>query len=118
MTNDVAGSPASRLIVTGIIKSFGATKALAGVDLSVSAGECLALIGENGAGKSTLMKVLTGAHRADAGSMVLDGVPYDPSGPLDARAHGVAIVYQELTLARHLGVAENILLGNQPGRFG
>jgi ribose transport system ATP-binding protein len=64
------------------------------------------------------MKVLTGAHRADGGTMLLDGQPYDPSGPLDARARGVAIVYQELTLARHLSVAENILLGNQPRRFG
>ncbi|MBA3699557.1 MAG: sugar ABC transporter ATP-binding protein [Planctomycetes bacterium] len=108
----------TRLTVTGIAKAFGATKALVGVDLSVNAGECLALIGENGAGKSTLMKVLTGAHRADGGSMTLDGAPYDPSGPLDARSRGVAIVYQELTLARHLGVAENILLGNQPSRFG
>ncbi len=107
-----------RLSVTAIAKSFGATKALVGVDLSVQPGECLALIGENGAGKSTLMRVLTGAHRADAGTMTLDGQPYDPRGPLAARAHGVAIVYQELTLARHLSVAENILLGNQPSRFG
>jgi ribose transport system ATP-binding protein len=107
-----------RLTVTAIAKSFGATKALVGVDLSVNAGECLALIGENGAGKSTLMKVLTGAHRADGGTMLLDDQPYDPSGPLDARARGVAIVYQELTLAGHLSVAENILLGNQPRRFG
>ena len=107
-----------RLSVHGIAKAFGATKALVGVDLSVQPGECLALIGENGAGKSTLMKVLTGAHRADAGTMTLDGQPYDPSGPLDARARGVAIVYQELTLARHLSVAENILLGHQPSRFG
>jgi len=109
---------ATRLSVSGVAKAFGATKALVGVDLSVNPGECLALIGENGAGKSTLMKVLTGAHRADAGSMVLDGQSYHPSGPLDARARGVAIVYQELTLARHLGVAENILLGNQPSSFG
>ncbi len=108
----------SRLSVSGIAKSFGATKALISVDLHVAPGEALALIGENGAGKSTLMKILTGAHRADAGSMSLDGQPYDPSGPLDARARGVAIVYQELTLARHLSVAENICLGKQPHRFG
>ncbi len=109
---------AERLSVHGIAKSFGATKALNGVDLSIAPGEVLALIGENGAGKSTLMKVLTGAHRADAGTMTLDGQPYDPSGPLDARSRGVAIVYQELAIARHLSVAENILLGNQPSRFG
>ena len=107
-----------RLSVTSIVKSFGATKALTGVDLSIAPGEVLALIGENGAGKSTLMKVLTGAHRADAGTMTLDGQPYDPNGPLDARRRGVAIVYQELTLARHLSVEENILLGATPSRFG
>jgi ribose transport system ATP-binding protein len=106
------------LSVHGIAKSFGATRALVDVALAVEPGECLALIGENGAGKSTLMKVLTGAHRADAGSMTLDGEAYAPQGPLEARRRGVAIVYQELTLARHLGVAENILLGCQPHRCG
>ena len=114
----VHSGPQARLTVSGMVKTFGATKALIGVDLTVAPGEALALIGENGAGKSTLMKVLTGAHRADAGSMILDGLPYDPTGPLDARSRGVAIVYQELTLAPHLSVAENILLGNSPNRFG
>ncbi len=103
-----------RIALNHIVKSFGATKALVGVNLEVAPGEVVALIGENGAGKSTLMKVLTGAHRADAGSMQLEGEPYDPSGPLDARSRGVAIVYQELTLAPHLTVAENICLGNHP----
>ncbi len=68
------------LSMHGISKSFGATQALADVSLSVRAGEVLALIGENGAGKSTLMKVLSGAHRPDAGEMYLDGRTYAPAG--------------------------------------
>jgi ribose transport system ATP-binding protein len=110
------GSP-PRLQMRGIRKSFGATAALAGVDLEVAAGEVLALVGENGAGKSTLMKVLSGAHAADAGQMWLDGKPYHPRGPLHARRQGVAMIYQELSLTPHLSVMENILLGMEP-RFG
>jgi ribose transport system ATP-binding protein len=102
----------------GITKRFGVTHALSGVSLSVAAGEVLALIGENGAGKSTLMKVLSGAHRADAGRMELDGRPYAPSGPHQARAAGVAMIYQELNLAPDLTVADNIMLGCEEHRFG
>jgi len=98
----------------GVHKRFGATVALDGVDLSVSGGEVLALVGENGAGKSTLMKVLSGAIRPDAGQMWLDGKAYLPRHPLDARRAGVCMIYQELSLARHLSVAENILLGMEP----
>lgn len=108
-----------RLAMRGVRKAFGPVQALGGVDLEVRPGEVHALIGENGAGKSTLMKVLSGAHRADDGSMSLDGANYSPSGPLDARAHGVAMIYQELTLAPHLSVLENIFLGReQRGRMG
>jgi ribose transport system ATP-binding protein len=95
-------------------KRFGATVALAGVDLEVHGGEVLALVGENGAGKSTLMKVLSGAHPPDEGTMFLEGQPYRPRGPLDARRAGVAMIYQELSLAPHLPVMENILLGMEP----
>jgi ribose transport system ATP-binding protein len=99
----------------GIHKRFGATVALGGVELAVRPGQVLALVGENGAGKSTLMKVLSGAHRPDEGQMWLDGKPYQPRNPLEARAAGVAMIYQELSLARHLSVMENILLGMEPG---
>ena len=109
---------AARLSMQGITKRFGPTRALNGVSLSVSRGEVLALIGENGAGKSTLMKVLSGAHRADAGSMALDGAPYRPSGPHQARAAGVAMIYQELNLAADLTVADNIMLGCEMHRLG
>jgi len=115
---DSPGAVEVRLQVEGVAKSFGATRALVGVDLRVNAGEVLALIGENGAGKSTLIKVLTGAHRADAGRMRLDGKLFEPTDPLAARQAGVAVVYQELTLCLHLGVAENIALGALPARAG
>src|SRR5436853_429720 len=98
----------------GVRKRFGATIALDGVDLAVDRGEVLALVGENGAGKSTLMKVLSGAYQADEGRMWLDGEPYHPRNPLDARRAGVAMIYQELSLAKHLTVMENIVLGVEP----
>lgn len=105
-----------RLRMRGICKKFGATAALAGVDLDVASGEVHALIGENGAGKSTLMKILSGALPPDAGEMQLDGAPYRPHGPADGRRAGVAMIYQELSLTPHLSVAENILLGAAPRR--
>jgi len=109
---------APRLEMTDVHKQFGATLALRGVTLSVAAGVVHALVGENGAGKSTLMKVLSGAIQADAGSMRLDGLPYHPRNPLDARRAGVAMIYQELSLAPHLSVEENIMLGMEPSRWG
>jgi ribose transport system ATP-binding protein len=105
-----------RLRMENIHKRFGPTVALAGVDLQVHSGEVLALVGENGAGKSTLMKVLSGAHAPDDGRMFLDGKPYQPKDPLDARRAGVAMIYQELAQAPHLSVCENILLGAEPTR--
>lgn len=99
------------LTMSDISKRFGPTQALAGVSLEAYRGQVVALIGENGAGKSTLMKVLSGAHSPDSGSMTLDGKPFEPSGPNDARKAGVAIVYQELNLAPELSVEDNIMLG-------
>jgi ribose transport system ATP-binding protein len=108
----------TRLRLDGVSKSFGATHALRAVSLEVAAGEVHALIGENGAGKSTLLKILSGAHPADAGRMVLDGAPFRPSGPMEARRLGVAMIYQEVNLARHLSVRENILLGSESSTLG
>ncbi len=111
-----AGLAPPRLRMRAIEKRFGGTLALAGVDLEVCTGEVHALVGENGAGKSTLMKVLAGALRADGGAMELDGVRYEPSSPAAARRAGVAMIHQELSLAPHLSVAENVLLGAEPRR--
>lgn len=107
---------APRLRMENIRKRFGATIALNGVSLHVGVGEVLALVGENGAGKSTLMKVLSGAERPDSGQMWLDERPYAPRDPADGRRAGVAMIYQELSLAPHLTVNENIVLGVEPRR--
>jgi ribose transport system ATP-binding protein len=99
-------------------KRFGATQALAGVDLSVAPGEVHALIGENGAGKSTLMHILSGSFPPDRGTMRFAGEAYAPADPRDARRRGVVHIHQELSLCPHLTVAENILLGLEPSRRG
>ena len=110
--------PAPLLAMHGISKRFGATRALDDVSLTVEPGDVLALIGENGAGKSTLMKVLSGALRADAGRMELAGRTYKPANPHEARAAGVAMIYQELNLAPDLSVEDNIMLGQEQSRCG
>jgi ribose transport system ATP-binding protein len=102
----------------GVEKAFGATRALRGVSFEIGAGEVHALIGENGAGKSTLMKVLSGAYMPDAGEIQLEGQLFVPREPLHARRCGIAMIYQELNLAPHLSVEENILLGEEPSRLG
>jgi len=102
----------------GICKRFGATVALEGVDLALEPGEVHVLVGENGAGKSTLMKILSGAYRPDSGRIEIDGTAYRPASPLESRRAGVAMIYQELALAPHLSVEENILLGAEPTRWG
>ena len=109
-------SVAPRLSMRAVAKRFGATQALGGVDLEVAPGEIHALVGENGAGKSTLLKVLAGVIAPDAGTLEIDGRPYAPRGPLDARAAGLAMIHQELALAPHLTVAENLFLGSEPRR--
>jgi ribose transport system ATP-binding protein len=104
--------------MAGISKRFGATQALRGVSLELHPGQALALIGENGAGKSTLMKVLSGAHLPDVGTMDLAGRPYAPRGPHAARLAGIAMIYQELNLAKDLSVVDNIMLGQEHSRYG
>ena len=102
----------------GVRKAFGATVAVDGVDLAVRPGEVCALVGQNGAGKSTLMSILAGALRPDAGTMAIGAAPFRPRRPLDARRAGIAMIHQELSLAPHLTVMENILLGDEPSRAG
>jgi ribose transport system ATP-binding protein len=107
-----------RLQMRGIDKKFGATVALSNVSLSVLPGEVHALVGENGAGKSTLMKILSGAYTPDRGEMWLEGKAYLPNHPLDGRLQGISMIYQELSLAPHLTVEENIVLGVEPIKSG
>jgi ribose transport system ATP-binding protein len=106
------------LTLSAIRKRFGATVAVDGVDLELAPGQVHALIGENGAGKSTLMNIISGALKPDAGVMELDGKPYQPGSPAEARDHGISLIHQELSLFPHLTVAENIMMGIEPARFG
>jgi len=109
----------SELAMRNIGKSFANIRALSNVSFSVRGGEIHALMGENGAGKSTLMKILSGAYQADPGGEIrLRGELVAINGPLAGRRHGIAIIYQELSLAPNLTVAENIFLGEEKKRFG
>jgi ribose transport system ATP-binding protein len=106
------------LRITDVGKRFGPTVALDGATLEVAAGEVHALIGENGAGKSTLLNILGGLLRPDHGSIAVEGRPYAPSSPREARERGIALIHQELSLFPHLSVAENVLVGAEPRRAG
>jgi len=103
-----------RVVMRGVSKRFGAALALRDVDFSARPGEIHGLMGENGAGKSTLMRVLAGAIDSDGGDMEIDGIPYRPRSPHDARSSGIRAVHQEFSLVPHLSVAENLLLGELP----
>jgi ABC-type sugar transport system ATPase subunit len=109
---------ASLVSLNRVSTSFGATRAVQDVTLTARAGTIHALVGENGAGKSTLMRILAGAERPDSGELLLDGRPLILRRPADALRAGIAMVYQELSLAPHLTVAENVFLGHEPGRWG
>ncbi|MGW0485639.1 sugar ABC transporter ATP-binding protein [Nonomuraea sp. NPDC003214] len=111
-------TPAPVLRMSGIGKQFPGVRALDGVDLRLLPGEVHALMGENGAGKSTLIKVLTGVHQADEGTIELAGRPVAFGSPLEARQAGISTVYQEVNLCTNLSVAENILIGREPRRWG
>jgi ribose transport system ATP-binding protein len=106
------------LSIRALDKSFGPTRALAGVTLEARAGEVHAVLGENGAGKSTLMGILGGAIVPDGGTVHLGGRLFLPKSPGEARMAGVAQVHQELSLCPHLSIAENVMLGREPHRFG
>jgi len=110
--------PVPLLSMRAVTKRFGNAQALAGVDFQVREGEVHALLGENGAGKSTLMKILAGAVHPDSGATTFAAAPYHPRGPREALARGVAMIYQETSLAPHLTIAENIVLGREPSASG
>jgi ribose transport system ATP-binding protein len=100
-----------------ITKTFPGVKALDQVNFDIRAGEVHALLGENGAGKSTLMKILAGKHQADSGRLLLKGQEVTLHNPLDAKAKGIILIHQELSLVPGLTVAENIFLGSLPTNF-
>ncbi|MCO5297089.1 MAG: sugar ABC transporter ATP-binding protein [Fimbriimonadaceae bacterium] len=103
------------LSMRSIRKGFPGVLALDDVDFDVRPGEIHALMGENGAGKSTLIKVMTGVHRSDRGTMTLADKPFQPASPADAVTRGVSTVYQEVNLVPNLSVAENVCLGHLRG---
>ncbi len=106
------------LRMKGITKSFPGVIALEDVDFCLRKGEVHALMGENGAGKSTLIKVLTGVEHPDAGSIELDGKLIQARSPQHSQELGISTVYQEVNLCTNISIAENIMLGHEPRRFG
>lgn len=102
------------LRATALRKQFGSNVVLRDVDLDVRRGEVHAIVGENGAGKSTLIKILGGVHRADGGTIELDGRELSVTSPQAALDHGIVVIHQELSLAPDLTTAENIFLGHFP----
>ncbi len=111
-------SPHRGLSIRGISKSFSGVEVLSGIDLDVSPGEVVALIGENGAGKSTLSSIISGAIPPSAGSMMLNGKPYAPASPAEAIAAGIGKIHQEMQLLPDLSIAENVFVGRLLTRNG
>ncbi|HEY1966639.1 MAG TPA: ATP-binding cassette domain-containing protein [Pseudonocardia sp.] len=101
--------------LTGVNKSFGPVHVLHDVDLTIRPGEVTALIGDNGAGKSTLVKCIAGIHPIDSGEIEFDGRPVRLTGPRDAAALGIEVVYQDLALADNLDIVQNMFLGRERG---
>jgi len=110
--------PTPVLEVRGISKTYGATHALTDVNITLMSGEIHGLAGENGAGKSTLIKVMSGAIFPDNGDVLVDGQRLRFHGPRDAIYAGVRVVHQELSVINHLSIAENLLLGDLPRKYG
>jgi simple sugar transport system ATP-binding protein len=99
-----------------LCKYFGSVNALKGINLEVNAGEVTCVLGDNGAGKSTLIKILSGVHTPDEGELLIDGEPVQFAGPRDARARGIATVFQDLATVPLMSVWRNFFLGNEPVR--
>lgn len=111
VTAAAAGQPVLEL--TDIGKDFGAIRALHGMDLQISAGEVVGLMGDNGAGKSTLLKIIAGNFAPSHGDIRFDGKTVQFHRPVDARAVGIEVVYQDLALADNLTAAANVFLGRE-----
>jgi len=107
-----------RISVRGLCKFYPGVRALDDVNLDVFAGEVLAVVGENGAGKSTLMKALAGSAQPDSGQIFVDGRIVTLRSPAESMQRGISLIHQELNLSNNLTIAENMLLGREPNRFG
>ncbi len=94
-------------------KHYGPVEALTGIDIDIGEGEIVGLAGDNGAGKSTLMKIVAGSEHPTAGSIMLQGKPFERHSVLDARSSGIEMVYQDLALCENLNVVDNIFLGRE-----
>src|SRR4051794_5280117 len=113
-----AAAPVPKVSISGLSKRYGGVQALADVGFDARAGSIHAVVGENGAGKSTLMKIMAGAVRPDAGTILLDGEPFEATTPHMAHARGVGIVYQELSLFPDRSVLANLFPDREATRFG
>src|SRR5690242_3310134 len=107
---------ATMLEARGVSKYFGSVNAVKDITLKVNAGEVTCVLGDNGAGKSTLIKILSGVYAPDEGELLLDGEPVHFSNPREARAHGIATVFQDLATVPLMSVWRNFFLGNEPTR--
>lgn len=103
----------SLLKMQNIIKSYPGVKALDNVNLDVNEGEVHGLVGENGAEKSTLMKVLSGVHKMDAGTIVYEGKKIELTNPLNSKRLGISIIHQELNVMENMSILENIFVGTE-----
>src|SRR5690242_4079693 len=117
-TLDTSASAFPLVRLSHVSKSFGPVQVLKDVTLEMYRGEVLCLAGENGAGKSTLIKILTGAISRDSGEYYIDGQDVGSPSPAQARALGVGVVYQELSLLSEVSVEENLLMGRLPNARG
>ncbi|MEZ0167982.1 ATP-binding cassette domain-containing protein [Microvirga sp. TS319] len=108
-----SGTVPPRVSLRGIRKTFGSHQALRGIDLDLYPGECLGLVGDNAAGKSTLTKIISGTYIPDEGTIALDGETVRFSGPADARARNIDMVFQDLSLCDHIDVVGNLFLGRE-----
>ena len=117
-TTNGQGNGAPLLEVRGVSKYFGNVVALKDVSVGVSAGEVTCVLGDNGAGKSTFIKILSGVHQPSSGEYSMYGTPVEFNSPRDARAAGIAAVFQDLALAPLLSVWRNFFLGVEPMRLG
>src|ERR1700746_2934821 len=106
------------LKLEGVTKRYGGVTALANVDFACSLGTIHAVVGENGAGKSSLMKIIAGVVRPDEGRIYLEESLFHFSSPAEAARHGIACIFQELSLLPDLSVSDNISIANPPRRLG